>query len=186
MRDTLSVSLCVICVQLLSAPSVSLWFHYIPAPAVWQWHGDSGVLLGYHTAVQHGATEENRTVISHSSCLKHCPSNPGGLMCHNPLSCFKASPCIPQHRGKEEKTGRSEGQNVVKWKLPYRRFARPPAPGQDLINLLEIRGLPVALWEGGGWTLCVSVCVGAGGCVSRTCWHTKLLWDAHTEPELWL
>lgn len=78
-----------------------------------------------------------------------------------------ASKPAPASLSTKEK-GRSEGENALKWNLPYRWSARAAAPGQGLINLLEF----IRLW------LCA--------CVWRTRWHVKLLWDTHTETQVLL
>lgn len=68
-------------------------------------------------------------------------------MCRCPLSFFKISCCSSQHR--EERMELETKCDETK--PPYRHIARPPAAGQDLINLSEIT--PV----------CVPVCL----CVSH-------------------
>lgn len=67
-------------------------------------------------------------------------------MCHCPLSFFK----ISRSQQREERT--ELGTKCDGTKPSYRHIARPPASGQDLINLLDIT--PMSL----------GVCV----CVSRT------------------
>lgn len=78
-------------------------------------------------------------------------------MCR-PLSFFKISHCRSQHReeGMELETECDET------KPPYRHIARPPASGQDLINLLEITPACVCGWVGVGACMRVCVCVFQG------------------------
>lgn len=80
-------------------------------------------------------------------------------MCR-PLSFFKISHCRSQHReeGMELETECDETNP------PYRHIARPPASGQDLINLSEIIPGCVCVWG-----------------VSRT---QRLLWDALAETQV--
>lgn len=79
-----------------------------------------------------------------SSCfpffLKHCPSCPGASACHNPLSCFHASTGIPQHGGEEEEKRRERGVECGEMEAPVSTPCQ--ASCADLINLLEITGLP--------------------------------------------
>lgn len=108
---------------------------------------------------------------SQRSRLKLCPSIPGGFVRRCPLSFFKISRCSSQLReeGMELETECDET------KPPYRHIGRPPASGQDLINLSEIT--LVCVWR----RACVCLKdlrrrtpLGCSGCSAGTILHFQL------------